>query len=127
MNYAYQFSGADNNCIPPGDGVPNYSVGDRIQLNENNLNENNGTCGFDFSWDWNENSTIESSIVFNINLYPDEVAHCGSTLNNLRDFDDWSNIKFGGLSSADGAMLIRIPQEIITEQPVPTEYLNDID
>ena len=34
MNYKYQFPGADNNCTPPADGVLDFSVGDRIDLNE---------------------------------------------------------------------------------------------
>lgn len=87
MNYACQFSGIDNNCTPPGNGVLNYSSGNRIDLDENN-----GTCG-------NAHTT-------------------------LLDFNDWDNLQFGGWSNADGAMLIQVPQRIITEQPVPAECTN---
>ena len=92
-------------------------------MNENNLNENNGTCGPGRSWDWNGNASIESSIAFNVNAKNDnEVAQCGSTLSILSDYNDWGNILFGGLGDADGAPLV--PLEIITEQPVPAEYRN---
>ena len=32
MNYQYQFPGVDTNCTPPGNGVLDYSIGDRITL-----------------------------------------------------------------------------------------------
>jgi len=125
MNYRYQFAGRDDNCTPPGDGVLDYSIGDRIILNENNLNENNGTCGPGFPWDWNGNSSLESSITHDVNLYGSEAAECGGTLTTLQDYNDWANLNFGGLGDADGAPAV--PLEIISEQPVPAEYLDRID
>ena len=122
MNYKYQFAGIDSNCTPPGDGVNGYSVGDRINLNENNLNENNGTCGPGNQWDWNGVSGIESSVAFNVNQYDSEVGQCGATLSTLSDYNDWGNILFGGVGDANGVPLV--PLEIITEQPVPAEYRN---
>ena len=123
MNYEYQFSGVDTDCTPPGNGLLNYSIGDRINLDENNLNENNGTCDPGFAWDWNENAIIESSIAFNVNAKDEfEVAQCGSTLSILSDYNDWGNLIFSGLGDADGAPAV--PLEIITEQPVPAEYRN---
>ncbi len=120
MNYRYQFPGIDNNCTPPGDGVLNYSIGDRIVLNENSLNENAGTCGAP-AWDWNGNGPIENPVVFNINSDDDfEVANCGGTLTTLRDYNDWANIDFSGLLDADRAL--QIPKEFIVEQPVPMEF-----
>ena len=123
MNYKYQFPGIDNNCTPPGDGVLSFSIGDRINLNENNLNESNGTCGPGFPWDWNGIAGIESSIVFDVNV--SGAATCGDTLTILHDYDDWGNLNFSGLGDADGAPVF--PLEIITEQPVPAEYLNRVD
>jgi hypothetical protein len=120
MNYRYQFPGVDNDCTPPGNGVLNFSIGDRITLDENNLDENNGTCGPGYPWDWDGSSTIDSSIAFNINEYDSEVGQCGGTLTTLSDYNDWANILFGGLSDGDGLPLA--PLEIITEQPVPKEY-----
>ncbi|MDX2418582.1 MAG: S8 family serine peptidase [Xanthomonadales bacterium] len=125
MNYKYQFSGIDTDCTPSGDGVLDYSIGDRINLNEISLNENNGTCGPGSPWDWNDSSSIESSITFDVNVYGSEAADCGNTLTTLHDYDDWGNLNFGGLGDADGAPAI--PLEIISEQPVPAEYLNRID
>jgi hypothetical protein len=122
MNYKYQFRGVDNDCTPPGNGVLNYSVGDRIDLNENNLNENNGTCGAGNPYDWNNNSTIESSIAFDINTYDGQAPACDGTLSTLQDSDDWGRLNFLGIGDGDGAPAV--PMEIITEQPVPAEYLN---
>jgi hypothetical protein len=125
MNYEYQFPGVDNNCTPAGDGVLDYSIGDRINLNESNLNENNGTCGAGNSVDWNNNTITESSISLDINNYGGQVSECGGTLTTLQDSDDWGRLHFGGIGDADGAMAV--PIEIITEQPVPVEYLNRSD
>ncbi len=122
MNYEYQFPGVDNNCTPPADGVLNYSIGDRINLNENDLDESNGVCGMP-SWDWDGDTIIESSVVFDINSDDDfQVSECGGTLTTLHDYNDWANVFLGGLSDADGAL--PYPQEIITEQPVPAEFQN---
>ena len=125
MNYKYQFSGVDDNCTPPADGVLDFSTGNRISLNESNLNEFNGTCGPGFPWDWNGNTILENPAIVNINSYGSEVGECGATLTTLDDYDDWGNILFGGLGDADGAPLV--PLEIITEQPVPAEFLNRDD
>ena len=121
MSYKYQFPGVDNDCTPPGNGVLNYSIGDRIDLDENDLDENNGTCGPGFPWDWNGNVTIENPVVFDINSADAfQEGACGGTLTTLSDFDDWGNLYFDGLTDADRALLI--PQEIITEQPVPDGF-----
>jgi hypothetical protein len=125
MNYNYQFQGIDTDCTPPGDGVLSYSIGDRIDLDENNLDENNGTCGPGAPWDWDESSTIENPVTVNINEYDIEVAQCGGELTTLRDHDDWGSIYFGGLGDPAGVM--EVPQEIITEQPVPAEFFYNND
>lgn len=115
MNYKYQFPGVDNNCTPPGDGVLNYSIGDRIVLNENNLNENNGICGAP-PWDWNGNTIIENGVAFNINSQ--DSGDCGGTFTTLTDYNDWANLSFTGLQDADGAL--PVPPEIIDcDNPAP--------
>lgn len=107
MNYKYQFPGIDSNCTPPGDGVLSYSIGDRISLNENNLNENQGTCGSP-SWDWNENSVIETGVLYDINSDDAfQVDNCGGTLTTLRDYNDWANLWLSGVQDADGAFLFK--------------------
>lgn len=126
MNYKYQFPGVDDNCTPPGDNVLNFSIGDRIDLDENNLDENNGTCGPGYSWNWNLNPAIESSVTYDINSADsNQASACGGTLSTLHDANDWDALYFGGIGDADGAMAV--PLQIITEQPVPAEYLKRIN
>ncbi len=121
MNYKYQFNGIDicSDADPNGNGILNYSIGDRIDLNENNLNENHGTCGSGVSpaWDWNGSGTIESSVVKDINCDSGEV--CDGSLDNLQDNDDWKQIVFTGLSDADGAVAPRDVEIISCDNPAP--------
>ena len=113
MNYLYQFPGIDgSDCDSEGDGILDYSIGARITLNENDLDENEGVCG-SIAIDWNENSVIETGVVKNLN--PQDWGD--TILNTYDDFNDWANLYFLGLTDADGAL--PFPQEIITEQPVP--------
>ncbi len=109
----YQFPGVDNNCTPPGDGVLSYSKGTNISLDETMLNENLGICGTT-AWDWNGNSLLEASVVFDINS---QVTCSGQSLSVLNDHNDWANLSFLGLFDSDGALPVE--QEIITEDPVP--------
>lgn len=120
MNYKYQFPGVDSNCTPPGNGVLDYSHGVYIDLDENNLNENDGICGPGFPWDWDGDNVIENSVPQNINAYDSEVGQCGATHTILSDFNDWDYLYFDGLSDALGTMAV--PQKIIDEQPVPDEF-----
>lgn len=114
MNYKYQFPGVDNDCTPSGDGVLDYSYGDRIVLNETELNENLGICGSP-EWDWNENSLIESSVSFDINFSGNST--CGGILTVLTDHNDWGNLNLPALQDGDGKW---ITQEIITcDNPAP--------
>lgn len=101
MNYRYQFPGVDTNCNVAGDGVPDYSVGTRIALNENVLNETQGVCGTP-AFDWNNNGSIQTGVVFDINSADGgQASGCGGTLTTLSDFNDWGNIFYGGISDAD--------------------------
>ena len=108
MNFKYQFPGVDNNCTPPGDGVLDYSVGDRVVLNEDSLNENLGTCGGP-AWDWNGNTIIEPNVRFDINSSGNST--CGGTFTVLSDHNDWANIDLTGVQDADRAIF---PKEIIS-------------
>lgn len=99
MNYRYQFSGVDFDCDVVGDGVMDYSYGDRIVLNENNLNEFVGVCGdlgsATVPVDWNVSGTIEASVVHDVNVQAgpsNQNTACGGTLTTLQDFNDWANI-----------------------------------
>ena len=49
------------------------------------------------------------------------MAQCGTLLSDrLSDYDDWLNIFFGGI--LDGDRRLEMPQEIISDQPVPEEF-----
>jgi len=122
MNYRYQFPGVDNNCDPAGNGVLNYSIGSRISLNENALNETLGTCGNPPgpAYDWNGNAVIESNVSVDVNSSDtSQAANCGGTLTTLSDYDDWGHIIFTGTSDSDGLSLIP-PEVIDCDNPAPT-------
>ena len=97
-----------------------YSVGDRIPLDENALDENAGTCGAP-AWDWNGNMTYETGVVLNLNPQDFEAVLCGSTLSVLQDNDDWAGISFAGLQEADGAGRRRAPEVIDCTNPPPAD------
>ena len=110
MNYQYQFSGIDTDCVLGGDGSLSYSRGLRAVLNESALSETAGLCnGIDI--DWNGNVIIDPSTVSADINEPD------GFLQTLTDYNDWSNLNLGGVTQADGAL--RVATEIVTEQPVP--------
>lgn len=122
MNYRFQFPGADTNCNAIGDGVLDYSRGLRIPLDENNLDETQGTCGTT-SIDWDSSGTIETSVARNINCNTGTSQPCGTntncedaTCNVLLDHDDWASINFAGIIGGDFAA-----PEIIECQDAPSE------
>ena len=82
-----------NDCTPTGDGVTDFSYGAMIDLDENDLAEHNGICGWP-GWDWDSNGN-ENGVGLSLDLNssePNQGAACGGTLTVLRDFDDWINI-----------------------------------
>jgi hypothetical protein len=119
MNYLYQFAGVDSDCTPPANGVLDYSIGDRLTLDENDLDENLGVCGAP-AWDWNGNTVIESGISWDINfLDGEQMIWCGGVLSVLDDFDDWANISLPSLADADGAVPRSSNEVIDCDNPVP--------
>ena len=86
---------------------------------------NNGTCGAGNPFDWNGNTSIESSVSHDINTYDGQVSQCGGALTTLQDSDDWGQLYFLGIGDGDGAPVV--PTEIITEQPVPAEFFHNND
>jgi hypothetical protein len=114
MNYLFQFPGVDTDCTPAGNGVADYSSGDRADLDEHALHEADGICG-GVALDWNGNSVLDLSPVA-VDINGD------GSLSVLTDHDDWGNIEFfGPFVTSDGAPVgPRLPDtEIISEQPVP--------
>jgi hypothetical protein len=131
MSYQYQFSGVDNNCTIPGNGVLAYSHGTRPSLNENALDEADGICEdtapLNALWkvDWNGDGDWDDSVAENIDgtwaeiyapdppTYPngycqDAGAYCtvsgiqNDNLTVLTDHDDWANLVYTGISDSDG-------------------------
>ncbi len=110
MNYRYQFPGTDNDCTPPANGVLSYSIGDRVSLDENGLDENEGICGAP-PWDWNGNSLLETGVVLDLNSADvTQGIFCGGTLTTLVDHDDWANLRIDLVSPFARAFA---PSEVI--------------
>ena len=117
MNYRYQFPGIDSDasCNAIGSNgetnILSYSIGSRLALNENALNETLGVCGGP-AIDWNGNSVIENPVVYDLNRQgtspfdlpdPDQTILCGATLSTLNDYNDWASLVFTGLTDGDRA------------------------
>ena len=118
MNYKYQFPGVDINCTPPGDGSLNYSTGERPDLDEANLDESQGVCGNPPgpAWDWNDDGdTTDNGFERDINTNNGGVGD--NTIEVLEDYDDWSNLFFGGMSVSDGAPLAQEIVSCVAEAP----------
>lgn len=108
MNYRYQFRGLDATCSAQGSGTHDgYSAGDRVSIDEANLDELKGVCG-NPAIDWNQNGSVETGIALDLN--PGNSAECGGQLSRINDFDDWANISLLGLRDAAGK-LASIKQE----------------
>lgn len=80
-----QFGGIDVDCnLLNVDAVYTYSQGQRIDLDENQLNENNGVCD-NVMRDWNGNGVIQANVAFNIDS--------SAALTIIRDYAGWANIE----------------------------------
>jgi hypothetical protein len=109
MNYKYQLNGIDSDCDTDVDGILDYSHGDRITLNENNLDENLGVCGAP-PVDWNGSGTIQTGVSHDVNSSGNST--CGGTLTTLLDSNDWARVSFTGILDSDG-IPTRQPLEVI--------------
>ena len=98
MNYRYGSGGVDAfGCDAVSDSILDFSRGTRPDLDENNLNEHAGVCGGWNPLDWNRNGVIEERIRFDINAPPPSSTDPYTPrLTVLHDYDDWSNLFFGG-------------------------------
>jgi len=109
MNYRYEFSGIDTTCIgngdPSGNASLDYSHGDRLTLDENNLDETLGMCTTStVPVDWNGNGQYEISVTADINAYSDETSECGGSLYTvLHDYDDWGHLDLSAVSPSSGS------------------------
>jgi hypothetical protein len=97
MNYRYEFVGIDSGCRGTGDdgaSTLDYSHGDRLTLDENNLDETAGMCtSAVVPVDWNRDLQYTSGVVADINSYSLETSECGGTNTILHDFNDWGNLQ----------------------------------
>lgn len=110
MNYRYEFAGVDIGCTGTGDTTGNatldYSIGDRLTLDENNLDETAGMCTTTtIPVDWNSDGQYETSVTADINAYANETSQCGvSTYTILHDYDDWGHLELAYVSPTFSAM-----------------------
>jgi hypothetical protein len=109
MNYEYQFGGVDTNCSRGGDGVLDYSRGQRASLNENALNELAGMC-VSAPLDWDADGVLESSVAADINY--------DSLRTVLADYDDWARLVYD-FTPAAGFGLQALQQVAVCDNPAP--------
>jgi hypothetical protein len=97
MNYRFQFPGVDSttSCDALPDSIADYSRGNRLTLNESNLDETKGVCG-NVAIDFNNNGLIELGIAADINSGD-------GFFDILTDHNDWGGINFLGINDATGA------------------------
>ena len=103
MNYRYEFVGIDSGCQGTGDGAAtlDYSHGDRLTLDENNLDESVGMCtNAVVPVDWNGDLQYTSGVVADVNNYSLESSECGGTNTVVHDFNDWANLKISSVVSS---------------------------
>ncbi len=99
MNYRYQFAGIDVDLDAIGDGLPDYSMGISIPLNESEVTESLGIDGIT-PIDWDGDGKIRTgAYAANLNC-ADGIRDCGSgssscwdeVCDTLNDHDDWNAI-----------------------------------
>lgn len=89
-----QMGGIDVDCNQLDvDAVYTYSQGMRPDLNEGNLNENNGVCD-NVARDWNGNGSIEASVSASLDS--------NGSLTVIRDYADWANIEINFRATGSG-------------------------
>ena len=100
MNYRYTLEGVDTNCDSLGNGVEDFSRGQRAPLDENNLDESKGVCG-DVAVDWNWDSAITTGLKYDLNP-----GACGNTTYGvLSDHNDWANMIIDMASHGGGPVI----------------------
>ena len=110
MSYANW--GEDQNCDAVSEGMPTFSSGTNVDLNENAVDESRGVCG-DVPVDFDGDGNIDGGS-YSRDLNPDfsnalQDAFCGGRRTVLDDFDDWSNLVYSGpRGEAEGRIIPRI-------------------
>jgi len=101
MNYRYQFNGIDADCTASGGNVADLSRGERVLIDEKDVDEHQGVCGAP-AIDWNGDGSLDAGLALDLN--PGHAASCGQDLRPLSDFDDWGNLTFLGLLDAQSKL-----------------------
>jgi hypothetical protein len=128
MNYRYEFVGVDSGCRGTGDGVstPDYSHGDRLTLDENNLDETAGMCtNAVVPVDWNGDLQYTTGVVADINAYGLESSECGGSNTILHDYNDWASLQIAAVvsnftSGGAGAHMLRTLPADTSCAPIPS-------
>src|SRR5690349_16943140 len=88
----------------PGIDPVDYSHGNRLTLDENNLNEAAGMCVNPVvPIDWNFDGNYTSSLVVDINPEDGnfiETQLCGGTQTVLHDYNEWAHLKISSVAPA---------------------------
>jgi hypothetical protein len=101
--------------------VIDYAHGDRPPLFENNLNETQGICGNPPGpgWDWNgDGDALDTGLSLDINVDPTGGGGDGF-IGSLHDYNDWAHLYSGGISDANGVVLLK--KQIIRCMALPGE------
>jgi hypothetical protein len=123
MNYRYQFEGVDTTLDAIGDGLPDYSLGVSISLDETRIFETLGIDGFT-PIDWNSDGTIDPN-PYEANLNCSQgINPCGQNTSRcwdnecqtLRDHDDWNAIRWNRFTNN----VDRLPEPRIIECAPPS-------
>lgn len=101
MNYRYQFAGIDATCTASSSADADLSIGERLVIDENAVDEHQGVCGAP-AIDWDADGTLQASLTLDLN--PEHNASCGGELRTLQDFDDWANVTFLGVLDAQAKL-----------------------
>jgi hypothetical protein len=92
------------------------------------LNEAQGLCSSGPSVDWNANSIIEASVVFDINSADTgQASTCGGALTTLSDFNDYAALNLRavsvlGLNGGDFLRSPNEPEELAVCQDIPPAF-----
>ena len=111
-------------CAGGGDGLMNYSIGARMPLDENHLDETVGVCGgIAINWNTQDGGLLTDTAkdlnpYYGMNPTTQQTIECGGILTTLTDHDDFAALTLAGLPGAPDGGVADPPEEAIC---APTE------